>query len=663
MSINRINSSNGGDYLEKLNAIKTAKDDFVASNGLKTAKDFEDYLVEELDIDIDVFDESLDEFKTLMTKKGDKKADKADKAGKADKADKAANKEADKTKKTDKTDEDDETKETGEDEEDTEYEKVLEFFDKLFSSALIRDEIDADGDGEISDDEIMEFIDSVKKLDGNKKSLSMADFTKKLEELAKANEDDTPQSELFPDYEPVQSATPSYGSAVSGGGYGNYGGGAVSGGGAVNSSSITSDPNLQNLANTINGNDAESLEEQKAALQEEIDTHRANIENIKSGSSEKVQAAKTEMDDAKKAMDDAIEKDEKIDEETKKKIKEVEENLTQNAADITSKESEIAECESSISNTEASISNLEGLLNSLASPSGKEEDKDKDAKLKARKAELESQIQAKKQELEKLNKNLKTLNDELDKLNTEKDKLEAERDKLLEEEMKDASPETKDAIKKYEEARKNVEKVKSDELSAEQSALDTKLNEMNELEQKIEEAKNKKAESSLDFDFEENMTDAQKAELAQFKGNFEQNKQRYQAVADKTGIPAELIAALHWRESSGNFDTYMHNGDPLGSPTVHYPQGKLFYDWESSAIDALSTDKYGTVVEGDVNTYYDFAEHYNGLGYRNKGLASPYVWSGTTTYKGGKYVADGQFSASAIDKQLGVAVMLKSAVS
>ncbi len=69
------------------------------------------------------------------------------------------------------------------------------------------------------------------------------------------------------------------------------------------------------------------------------------------------------------------------------------------------------------------------------------------------------------------------------------------------------------------------------------------------------------------------------------------------------------------------------------------------------------------MVEGDVNTYYDFAEHYNGLGYRNKGLASPYVWSGTTTYKGGKYVADGQFSASAFDKQLGVAVMLKSAVS
>lgn len=647
MNINKINSSNNSDYLERLNAIKAAKDDFVTSNGLKTAKDFEDYLVEELDIDIDVFDENLEEFKTLMTKNTDNAENKSEKIEKE-------------TNKADEADEDNEEGDIGEPDEtneDNEEEKILEFFDKLFSSALIRDEVDADGDGKISDNEITEFLDAVKELDGDKNTLSMADITKKLEELAKANEEEAPQSELFPDYEPVQSISPSYSSPVSGGNYGSYGGGAV------NSGSIMSDSNLQNLANAINGNDTKSLEEQKSVLQEEIETHRTNIENIKNGSSKKVQAAQKDMDDAKKVMDDAIEKDEKIDEETKEKIKEVEENLTQNASDITSKESEIAECKSSILSTEASISNLEGLLNSLESPSGKEEDKEKDAKLKARKAELESQIQAKKQELEKLNNSLETLNDELDKLNTKKDELKAERDRLFEEEMKDASPETKAAIEKYEQACENVEKVKSEELSAEQSALDVKLNEMNELEAKIEEAKNKKAESSLDFDFEENMTDSQKAELAQFKNNFEQNKQRYQAVADKTGIPAELIAALHWRESSGNFNTYMHNGDPLGSPTVHYPQGKLFYDWESSAIDALSTDKYGNVVEGDVNTYYDFAEHYNGLGYRNKGLASPYVWSGTTTYKGGKYVADGQFSASAFDKQLGVAVMLKSAVS
>ena len=33
-------------------------------------------------------------------------------------------------------------------------------------------------------------------------------------------------------------------------------------------------------------------------------------------------------------------------------------------------------------------------------------------------------------------------------------------------------------------------------------------------------------------------------------------------------VPAPLIAALHMRESSGKFNTYLHQGDPLGKPAV-----------------------------------------------------------------------------------------------
>ena len=56
----------------------------------------------------------------------------------------------------------------------------------------------------------------------------------------------------------------------------------------------------------------------------------------------------------------------------------------------------------------------------------------------------------------------------------------------------------------------------------------------------------------------------------------------------------------------------------------------------------------------------DYAEHYNGMGYSNRGLASPYVWAGTTKYTGGMYVADGEFSASAFDQRVGVAVIMKA---
>lgn len=174
---------------------------------------------------------------------------------------------------------------------------------------------------------------------------------------------------------------------------------------------------------------------------------------------------------------------------------------------------------------------------------------------------------------------------------------------------------------------------------------------------------NNSGSRNVNFNFTEKMSARQKSELEQFKANYAKNQSRYQSVAEKTGIPAELVAAIHWRESSGNFNTYMHNGDPLGTPTTHVPAGKLFYDWESSAIDALKSERGSSTLTAhstDLNAIADFAERYNGLGYRNKGVPSPYVWAGTDKYTSGKYVADGVYDSGYVDQQLGVMLMIKS---
>jgi hypothetical protein len=51
-------------------------------------------------------------------------------------------------------------------------------------------------------------------------------------------------------------------------------------------------------------------------------------------------------------------------------------------------------------------------------------------------------------------------------------------------------------------------------------------------------------------------------------------------------------------------------------------------------------------------------EQYNGLGYANRGVPSPYLWSGTDQYKSGKYVRDGVYDSAAIDNQPGCAGLL-----
>ncbi|HMV65980.1 MAG TPA: peptidoglycan-binding protein [Myxococcota bacterium] len=152
-----------------------------------------------------------------------------------------------------------------------------------------------------------------------------------------------------------------------------------------------------------------------------------------------------------------------------------------------------------------------------------------------------------------------------------------------------------------------------------------------------------------------------------FSTIWEENRERYERVAAATGVPAELIAAIHFREGSGNFNTYLHNGQPLGQVTTVVPKGVYFTNWEDAAIDALRAkdsvrkDLKMTKDTQDLAAIATYAERYNGLGYHNKGRVSPYVYSGTDQYKSGKYVADGQFDPNAVDKQLGVMAMVRMA--
>ncbi|MFT5584760.1 MAG: lysozyme family protein [Cognaticolwellia sp.] len=156
-------------------------------------------------------------------------------------------------------------------------------------------------------------------------------------------------------------------------------------------------------------------------------------------------------------------------------------------------------------------------------------------------------------------------------------------------------------------------------------------------------------------------------EMASFKKHWIQYKAKYLAVSAEASVPAELIAAIHWRESSGSFKKYLHQGDPLGKQAVNVPTNiPIFHDWHKAAVHALTMkDKAANRDNLGVNagtedpaTLASYAEAYNGLGYHNKKTASPYVYSGTDAYTSGKYVADSQYSSSAVDKQLGVITMM-----
>lgn len=146
-----------------------------------------------------------------------------------------------------------------------------------------------------------------------------------------------------------------------------------------------------------------------------------------------------------------------------------------------------------------------------------------------------------------------------------------------------------------------------------------------------------------------------------------QHKDRYEAVARQCGdCPWFFIGIIHQMESGQRWDKHLHNGDSLSRRTRRVPANrpkthKGPFTWEESAIDALTMKGFHKIRDWSLPRIAYELERYNGFGYRlwHAETLSPYLWSGTTHYRRGKYVADGKWSASAISGQTGGMALLR----
>jgi lysozyme family protein len=137
------------------------------------------------------------------------------------------------------------------------------------------------------------------------------------------------------------------------------------------------------------------------------------------------------------------------------------------------------------------------------------------------------------------------------------------------------------------------------------------------------------------------------------------------AIPNGSHCPWYVIGLIHLMECSLSWSKHLHNGDPLTDRTTHVPAGRPRkgnppFTWHQSAVDAIRMLDFN-------NASYDWTsipfilqklEGYNGLGYRSKGIYSPYLWAGTNHYTAGKYAADGKYDPKLVSKQIGVAPIL-----
>lgn len=160
--------------------------------------------------------------------------------------------------------------------------------------------------------------------------------------------------------------------------------------------------------------------------------------------------------------------------------------------------------------------------------------------------------------------------------------------------------------------------------------------------------------------------------MKKFKKAFVKNKSMYKKVAKKAKVPAQLVAAIHYRENTsdclgGKFDSYLHNGDMLGKETVNEPKG-IFYPKgqfvraAQNAIDMKSSyrGRYKlSATSKDFVGMCSFALTYNGKPESKRiWQHSPYVFSGTNINKKGKYTDDSGYDPNVVDKQVGVFLLI-----
>lgn len=144
-----------------------------------------------------------------------------------------------------------------------------------------------------------------------------------------------------------------------------------------------------------------------------------------------------------------------------------------------------------------------------------------------------------------------------------------------------------------------------------------------------------------------------------------QFRRRYESVTRATNVPWFFIGLTHGLEASYNFRAHFHNGDaPLSQRTRQVPAGRpkawtAPYDWEASAVDALKLMGFAGATDWSLERTLYRLEAYNGFGYRKLGVPTPYLWSFSSHYDTGKFVADGSFNPRAKSQQCGAATTLK----
>ncbi len=431
------------------------------------ADEFKDYITDELNLDYTLYSEDINELLRLELVNG-----------------KLTHPDEEKEEKVEGKESELETQ-SNINLEDTEI--ITEMLNDLLQDKTFQKSIDLDGNGEINNEELTSFFNTIKGFDANEENISIDDILNATKDIQDGTFQITTTESIKESIEESKPITTGARSV------------SRSGGSSGSSRSQQTEPSTQEK--TLDNMTKSELNTELTTAQSTLTEKQNILSSLLDGSEENLQAMNENMETLYSTYQEELKK---VDEDLAEQVDSLEQSISSQEDLINLKEQEIANQEGIVSESETAYKNsvstrqtLEDSLATLQSANSTEMDSDKRAELNSKIAELQSRISEAEQAERDAEQAWNDAQDKLETLNAEKQTLQSELDELnnqmteLEAQIAEKYPEIQKYQDAYNEAKDEYNEYKEAATTAIKSEIKTAQNYVNEINTAINNLSNK----------------------------------------------------------------------------------------------------------------------------------------------------------------------------
>lgn len=371
-----------------------------------------------------------------------------------------------------------------------------ELLNDLLQNDDVKNTLDIDGSGVLSNEEIESFLNVMQGLDSDAENISMNDVLSAIQALEDGTfslADETPiEVEDTEEIENIKDAQKADKSRKRGGGD-DYSG---------DTTTQPTEPSLKSMS-------IEQLNSKKSEAESNLKEAQENVQAVYSGENEAVKTAQDDCDAKQLAYEEALKNDENISEELRTEQKENQTAINDKKdvinnlkSDISSKEGEITSQKSTIAADESQISAIQSSISNLNSQVT--DDPDLKADIAAKKQAAQTRLESAKAKLEEDKATLERLEQEKEDLETNLSgeetnliDLETERQAIETEILANCGEATKLALADFKAAETNVETVRTAELEKAKAAETQAQSALDEINTQIDVKQAQKTEKEF----------------------------------------------------------------------------------------------------------------------------------------------------------------------